>query len=74
MSDYFPDPEKELIKKTMRRGGPMDTTKARLICERCGETVAFSLRQLARKKPVCPKCGPEAKLIKPKEGFIQYGE
>ncbi len=65
MSDYYLDPEQKLLKETMRRGGPMDATKLRFVCQQCGKHITLSLRQAhAGKKPACKTCGPTAPIAK----------
>jgi predicted RNA-binding Zn-ribbon protein involved in translation (DUF1610 family) len=54
-----------LLKETMRRGGPMDTTKLRFVCQQCGKHITLSLRQVqAGNTLACKKCGPGATFAK----------
>jgi hypothetical protein len=60
----FIDPERELLAKTFRRGGPMDTQKLRFICQTCGKRITISLRQASKGvRPACSKCGANANII-----------
>lgn len=66
MSYSGTDPEKDLLKQTFRRGGPMDAVKLTFTCQQCGQTATLSLRQAhTGKRPKCKTCDPGTRMLAP---------